>query len=628
MLIKKQRYAMILVLMMAALSVVAILWMDAQSDDGNPDSVPTDTSTYSDLLALSLDQTKLTLKTGDTALLTATLTEEGEIIWETDAPEVATVDDGTVTALSPGKTVITAVWGEVRVSCVVTVEKNEQAKLSFKENDVIISVEGTTALSYIYIPLENETLLWASSDSNIVSVTQEGVIKGLVEGSAVIAVTAEGVTAKCTVYVMPKAQFVSLSRDELYVKPQGTVKLEANVLPYDAIQKVKWKSSNPTIAMVSESGIITGIMEGYIKITATSADGFALATCHVYVSDVDNQGAYLSDSIMLFTGQGVSLEKMIQLVGTSKPTDVSWKSDDSFVASVNNEGYVKAIGYGMSLITVTHMDTGDSAECVIMVEFDEDAYENVENPPPVIQKIVLDIPYINQRKNYPTGCESVSTSMVLQYFGIPVSVDHFIDKYLDVQAYPSYINGVRRGCNPWVSFPGNPRSSVGYGCYSPAIVNALLKFVDTTHYSITYGYSINTAGQSTYTSIRNATFKDTSHMMVSDLCKTYIDKGIPVIFWGGSVMRYEHIMGTPTPGSSWYINNTDERFTWIAHEHCLVLVGYDASYYYFNDPLQSKQYAYARASVEASFQSVYAQFVAIEPIPQEQSNGEQTNNNG
>ena len=42
----------------------------------------------------------------------------------------------------------------------------------------------------------------------------------------------------------------------------------------------------------------------------------------------------------------------------------------------------------------------------------------------------IDVPYIDQSKRYPTGCESVSTVMALQYAGVNISVDKFIDNYL------------------------------------------------------------------------------------------------------------------------------------------------------------------------------------------------------
>ena len=45
--------------------------------------------------------------------------------------------------------------------------------------------------------------------------------------------------------------------------------------------------------------------------------------------------------------------------------------------------------------------------------------------------VKLEAPYIDQSVKYPTGCESVSTVMLLQYLGYSLTVDEFIEKYLE-----------------------------------------------------------------------------------------------------------------------------------------------------------------------------------------------------
>ncbi|MBR4881283.1 MAG: C39 family peptidase, partial [Clostridia bacterium] len=48
----------------------------------------------------------------------------------------------------------------------------------------------------------------------------------------------------------------------------------------------------------------------------------------------------------------------------------------------------------------------------------------------------IDVTYINQLDDYPNGCEAVSTVMALSYLGIDISVDDFIDRYLDMGDTP------------------------------------------------------------------------------------------------------------------------------------------------------------------------------------------------
>ena len=49
--------------------------------------------------------------------------------------------------------------------------------------------------------------------------------------------------------------------------------------------------------------------------------------------------------------------------------------------------------------------------------------------------VKIDVPYISQKGKYPTGCESVSTVMLLQFLGYDISVDTFIENYLECRKF-------------------------------------------------------------------------------------------------------------------------------------------------------------------------------------------------
>ena len=200
---------------------------------------------------------------------------------------------------------------------------------------------------------------------------------------------------------------------------------------------------------------------------------------------------------------------------------------------------------------------------------------------------IINAPYINQRKLYPTGCESVSTVMALNYLGINMTVDYFIDNYLDMGTLPhSDENGTMIGCNPWKAFPGSPYSEYGYGCFAPVIVNALNKFIDNDEFEIQalYGKSID------------------------ELYHTYIDNDIPVILWATIDMK------PPRLGVSWIDEDTGQSIDWIIPLHCVLLVGYDNNFYYFNDPMQSKRCKYKKNAVEIAYGGMHRQAVVIKRI--------------
>ena len=67
----------------------------------------------------------------------------------------------------------------------------------------------------------------------------------------------------------------------------------------------------------------------------------------------------------------------------------------------------------------------------------------------------IQVPYIDQSVKYPTGCESVSAVMLLQYLGYEISVDEFISKYLECRDM-EIREGVLYGPDPNECFCGSP----------------------------------------------------------------------------------------------------------------------------------------------------------------------------
>lgn len=64
--------------------------------------------------------------------------------------------------------------------------------------------------------------------------------------------------------------------------------------------------------------------------------------------------------------------------------------------------------------------------------------------------------------------------------------------------------------------------------------------------------------------------------------------------------------------ASWYLRD-GTLFTWPGNEHCLVLTGYDGSYYYFNDPDKGTAVKYAGARVEDRFEKLGKQSLVVLP---------------
>ena len=171
-------------------------------------------------------------------------------------------------------------------------------------------------------------------------------------------------------------------------------------------------------------------------------------------------------------------------------------------------------------------------------------------------KKIIQVPYIDQTKEYPTGCESVSTVMLLRYLGLDVTVDEFIEKYLEKEPMHQ-TDGRLCGPDPWKCFAGSPYDSESFGCYAPVIVQALNKVFTTNKI--------------------NKKAEDITGMEMSEMLNRFIDQDTPVVFWA-SIDLKETIVGP-----KWQLSD-GSVFTWISNEHCMLLVGYDEECYYFNDP--------------------------------------------
>lgn len=195
----------------------------------------------------------------------------------------------------------------------------------------------------------------------------------------------------------------------------------------------------------------------------------------------------------------------------------------------------------------------------------------------------LDVPYIGQKNVLPTGCELVSAAMLLRYYGYQTSLDDLVDRYLD--RAPLVRDGERLyGPHPSEAFVGDPRSTQGYGCYAPVIERMLNRVLTNGRRAVVY-----------------------EGVSLAQLERTCLDQGRPVLLWVSIDMR------ETGPGTTWTIRETGQSFTWTKPEHCMVLVGYDDTAYYFNDPYNNNGLvSYPKAVVEARYRAFGSQAVAVE----------------
>lgn len=199
------------------------------------------------------------------------------------------------------------------------------------------------------------------------------------------------------------------------------------------------------------------------------------------------------------------------------------------------------------------------------------AEENVE---------VIPVPLISQKAcGYRTGCELVSGTMVLNYYGQEVTPQ---DVYEVIAKVPSPINAEGIGMDPRLYFIGNPEGTDGYGCYAEPLLEAMNELFHGER------HVVNISGTE-----------------LADIEEIYLNQGTPVILWATIHMT------EPEQGNVWRLENGTD-FQWIAGEHCLVLVGADENYYYFNDPdHEGEVVGYERTIVEQRYQQLGSQAIIV-----------------
>lgn len=255
----------------------------------------------------------------------------------------------------------------------VAPETVKVTKINLDKSAVTVRVGSTEQLTATVEPAgaANKNVTYTSSDSTIASVSAGGLITGVKAGTCTITATAadgSGVTATCAVIVAQSVTGLTLSPSSISLAPSGSATLTPVITPSDATNKnVTYTSSNTSIAVVSNTGLVIGQNEGVAVITAVSVDNPAvIATCTVTVGTPVTGISLSQNSAGLETGKTLTLIATVTPDSATNKT-VNWTTSDKTIATVSN-GVVSTWKAGTCTITATAADgSGHSASCTITV---------------------------------------------------------------------------------------------------------------------------------------------------------------------------------------------------------------------------------------------------------------------
>ena len=314
------------------------------------------------------------------------------VSWSSNKTDVASVDgQGVVTAHKAGEALVTVKSedGGKTATCKVTVKAEKVAVTGVKldKTEHTLAVGGTVTLVATVTPegATNKKVSWKSDKTDIATVDENGKVTAVKAGVAKITVTTEDgkKTASCTITVKEDkvaVTGVTLNKTELSMTVGGSFKLVATISPKDATnQKVTWKSSDRDVADVDQEGLVAAVKAGKATITVTTEDGKKTATCAITVKEdkVAVTGVKLnSTSLSLTEGDSYQLKATVSPINATNQ-NVTWKSSNSNVADVDQEGLVAAVKAGTATITVTTEDGNKTATCTVTVKADKVAVAGV-----------------------------------------------------------------------------------------------------------------------------------------------------------------------------------------------------------------------------------------------------------
>jgi len=287
------------------------------------------------------------------------------VTWSSNAPANASVSStGVVTALAQGAATITATsegksaTSRITVSLVpidtVTVTPRTANLPAGQTLQLVARLTDSAGTN-----LTGRSVTWETDQPTIATVSSTGVVSALTAGRANITAIAEGKSGISTitvtpvpvasVMIQPGAATILIGKTQQFTAT--TLDASNNVLPG---RSITWISGAPSVATVTQSGLVTAVGAGSALIFAAS-EGISTSV-NVTVSTVG-----VAQVRMTPQSGTVQQGKTLQLA--AQPVDVNgtpitgrtvtWNSTAPTVASVSSTGLVTGIAQGTADITAT-----------------------------------------------------------------------------------------------------------------------------------------------------------------------------------------------------------------------------------------------------------------------------------
>ena len=201
---------------------------------------------------------------------------------------------------------------------------------------------------------------WRSSKAAVATVNSSGLATSVAKGTVALTATSGKISGRMTLTVNSAAlSSITVTPVNLIISAGSDRQFTAtgrysDGTDYNISMQVTWGSLNPSVATVNKSGLAAAVAAGTATITATSGTVSGSRTLMVTpllssISVTPADPSMPAGSYKLFTATGTYSDGPSQEISRQ----VTWKSSDTAVATVNYSGLVTAVAAGTATITAT-----------------------------------------------------------------------------------------------------------------------------------------------------------------------------------------------------------------------------------------------------------------------------------
>lgn len=225
--------------------------------------------------------------------------------------------------------------------------------------------------------MSNASVSWSSSDTLVGAVDGTGLASATGNGSATITATAGEASGSAALTVRQTVRTVTVTGSADPIVESDTVRFSAvaadsnGYAVSDAV--FTWASSDTTVAVIDDSGLVKGVAPGQATATATARSGVSGGAGVVVAAAVPAAITVTPDTVVFSAPaqtEQLSAEVSDQIGRTMAGVAVSWSSSNNTVATVSATGLVTAGGVGATTITAAAGQATGVATVMVSQEID------------------------------------------------------------------------------------------------------------------------------------------------------------------------------------------------------------------------------------------------------------------